>query len=93
MIIEKELLSRQVSEFKVDGITCMDCAAKFEKAVSQLPGVINSKLNTVTGKLVVEGIADLESIRKLGKEENYTIDLAQQPKAHFKSEFKVDGIC
>jgi len=31
-------------------------------------------LNTMTGKLVVEGTADLEAIRKLGKEENYIID-------------------
>ncbi|MDD3364840.1 MAG: heavy-metal-associated domain-containing protein [Syntrophomonas sp.] len=92
MIIEKELLSRQVSEFKVSGITCMDCSAKFEKAVSQLPGIASANLNAMTGKLVVEGMADLESIRELGKEENYTIDPVQQPKAQLKNEFQVDGI-
>lgn len=55
----------------------MDCAAKFEKAVSRLPGVASAKLNTMTGKLIVEGAADLEAIRELGKEENYTIDRVQ----------------
>lgn len=40
---------------KVDGITCMDCAQKFEKAVNELPGVIKAQLNTVTGKLKIEG--------------------------------------
>jgi heavy metal-(Cd/Co/Hg/Pb/Zn)-translocating P-type ATPase len=59
----------------------MDCAAKFEKAVSRLPGVAKANLNTITGKLVVEGTADLESIRELGKEENYTVtsEQAQSP--------------
>ncbi|KJR46512.1 Lead, cadmium, zinc and mercury transporting ATPase [Desulfosporosinus sp. I2] len=37
----------------------MDCAAKFEKNVAALPGVSGARLNTVTGKLTVEGTADL----------------------------------
>ena len=55
----------------------MDCAAKFERAVSRLPGVAGANLNTITGKLIVKGTADLESIRKLGKEENYTVNRVQ----------------
>ncbi|MDD3364841.1 MAG: heavy-metal-associated domain-containing protein [Syntrophomonas sp.] len=70
----------------------MDCAVKFEKAVSRLPGVASAKLNAMTGKLIVEGSADLKAIRELGKEENYTIDPVQQPKAQLKNEFQVDGI-
>jgi len=61
--------------FQVTGITCMDCAQKFEKAVNELPGVVSASLNTMTGRLLVEGSADLASIRKLGQEENYTINL------------------
>ncbi len=59
----------------VTGITCMDCAQKFEKAVNELPGVVKASLNTVTGKLAVKGMVDLKAIQKLGKEENYTISL------------------
>lgn len=59
--------------FQVDGITCMDCAQKFEKAVNGLPGVIKATLNTMTGKLAVEGEADLAAIQELGNEEDYTI--------------------
>lgn len=70
----------------------MDCAAKFEKAVSRLPGVASANLNKMTGKLIIEGAADLQAIRELGKEENYTVDPSQQPKAQLKNEFQVDGI-
>ncbi|HML35152.1 MAG TPA: heavy metal translocating P-type ATPase [Sporomusa sphaeroides] len=59
--------------FQVDGICCMDCAAKFEQAVAALPGVKSVNLNKVTGKLSLEGAVDLEAIRRLGAEENYTI--------------------
>ncbi|VBB08657.1 p-type atpase phosphorylation site [Lucifera butyrica] len=63
----------QLHIFQVDGICCLDCAAKFEKGVAALPGVIKASLNTVTGKLTVKGEADLESIRRLGAGENYII--------------------
>lgn len=59
--------------FHVKGITCLDCARKFEKNVAELPGVTGASLNTVTGRLVVEGKADLEAIRREAKKENYTV--------------------
>jgi len=68
----------------------MDCAAKFEKAVSGLPGVASANLNTITGKLVVEGVVDLEVIRALGREENYTIDRVQSQISKEASPEKVD---
>jgi Cd2+/Zn2+-exporting ATPase len=39
--------------------------------------VASANLNTMTGRLVVNGTAELESIRELGREENYTIDIMQ----------------
>jgi len=51
----------------------MDCAAKFEKGVAALPGVTRASLNTMAGKLTVEGLADLEAIRREGRKEKYTI--------------------
>lgn len=59
--------------FQVDGITCLDCAAKFEKNVAALPGVTRASLNATAGKLTIEGEVDLEAIRREGKQENYTI--------------------
>ncbi|MCX7780811.1 MAG: heavy metal translocating P-type ATPase [Negativicutes bacterium] len=66
-------LEHQTTTYNIEGITCMDCAQKFERAVNGLPGVVNASLNTVTGKLTVEGKADLKAIQELGKKEDYTI--------------------
>lgn len=60
-------------ELTVSGITCMDCALKFEQAVRALPGISAAKLNTTTGLLRVEGACDLEAIRTLGRIERYII--------------------
>lgn len=49
-----------------------------------------AKLNTATGKLVVEGEADLEAIRRLGKAENYTIVPEGEPQAE-TTRRKVNG--
>lgn len=62
-----------VTIFQVDGITCLDCAQKFEQEVKELPGVVRASLNTITGKLTVDGAADLATIRRLGREEDYAI--------------------
>lgn len=57
----------------------MDCAVQFEQSVNALPGVGKASLNMITGKLTIEGVVDLAAIRRLGVEENYTINsLAQQ---------------
>jgi len=64
--------------FQVDGITCMDCAQKFEKAVNELPGVRKASLNRMTGKLIVDGTANLQTIRTLGQQEGFTINLIMQ---------------
>lgn len=68
----------QVSSFQVDGITCLDCARKFEKAVNALPGVTRASLNPITGKLTVIGVADLTAIRERGKEEEYIVNLVNE---------------
>lgn len=83
---------RRKTVFQVDGITCLDCAQKFEKAVQELPGVTSAVLNTMTGKLTVEGEADLQSIRKLGLEEDYTISPAEHVQSRAVAVFQVDGI-
>lgn len=75
---DKNTPIKQMMKLKVEGITCLDCAQKFEKAVASLPGVIKASLNTVTGILTIEGNADLKAIRRLGKEENYTINFVEQ---------------
>jgi Cd2+/Zn2+-exporting ATPase len=73
MIEEAPLREELIVSLQVTGITCLDCAAKFEKAVNKLPGVDKAVLNMFTGKLIIVGAVDLAVIRKLGREENYQI--------------------
>ncbi|AGB48873.1 copper/silver-translocating P-type ATPase,heavy metal-translocating P-type ATPase, Cd/Co/Hg/Pb/Zn-transporting [Methanomethylovorans hollandica DSM 15978] len=87
-----KVINKQKVVFQVDGITCLDCAQKFEKAVNELPGVLSASLNTMTGKLTVEGMADLAAIRRLGQDENYTINPMEQVKNKAPTVFQVDGI-
>ncbi len=79
--------------FQVTGITCMDCAQKFEKDVAALPGVTRAVLNTMTGKLTVDGTVDLETVRRLGGEHDYTVDVVSEPVRPAVTTFQVDGIC
>ena len=65
---------KPIAEFQVQGISCLDCAQKFEQAVRQLPGVVQAALNPLSGKLSVTGTADLAAIRRLGSEEGYAVD-------------------
>ena len=73
METEEAVTERTATTFQVDGITCLDCARKFEQAVSKMPGVTKVSLNAMTRKLTVEGRADFAGISRLGREEDYTI--------------------
>lgn len=81
MMEEMQLESERLISLQVTGITCLDCAAKFEKAVNKLPGVNKAVLNMLTGKLLIEGVVDLAVIRQLGRAENYVITREAQPVA------------
>lgn len=93
MTQQAEWSSDQVVLFAVNGITCLDCAAKFEQAVKKLPGVHKASLNVMAGKLTVEGVVDLEVLRQLGRTENYSITPMKQqckmnvPKGTFQMDF------
>ncbi len=62
-----------ISRFRVQGISCPDCAEKFRRRVADLPGVRSASLNTVRGTISVDGVVSLELLRELGDEEEYTI--------------------
>ena len=64
-MIKSHLLHYQ---FQIQGLDCPDCAQSLEKAVSNLPGVKQSRLNYATARLLVEAEMRDEldaSIRKL----------------------------
>ena len=41
--------------FRLSGLNCASCAAKIEDRVGRLDGVINTTVNFVTTRLVIEG--------------------------------------
>jgi len=59
--------------FRVEGLSCTNCAAKFEKNVSQLPKVKNANINFGAGKLSIEGEASIEELQSAGAFENLKI--------------------
>ena len=91
-IEETAATGNKVTVFQVEGITCLDCAQKFEKAVSELTGVSKVSLNTMTGKLTVEGDANFKTIQELGKDEDYTVAIVTQPSGLQTAVFQVEGI-
>ncbi|GBG56924.1 copper-translocating P-type ATPase [Sporomusaceae bacterium FL31] len=60
----------QQSVFQVSGLDCGDCAAKLEKRVASLAGVLSAQVNFAAGKLTVEhttAIADiLQAVKQAG---------------------------
>lgn len=62
-----------IKKFRITGITCLDCAQKFEQAVRERPGVVRVSLNTMTGVMEVEGKILLNDIQSMGKSEGYSV--------------------
>ncbi|CDX00861.1 Cadmium-transporting ATPase signature [Desulfitobacterium hafniense] len=40
--------------FRLEGLGCANCAAKMEKAITELDGVKNATVNFMTTKMVIE---------------------------------------
>ena len=60
-------------EYRVEGLSCPDCSAKFEKNVKALPEVTEAKVNFSVGKISVTGDVSIEAIEKAGAFEKLTI--------------------
>ncbi|MGJ9382751.1 heavy metal translocating P-type ATPase [Salipaludibacillus sp. CF4.18] len=59
--------------FKVKGMTCTGCAARFEKNVKQIPGVKEANVNFTSEKLIIEGHASIQELEKAGAFENVKV--------------------
>ena len=40
--------------FKIEDLDCPNCAAKLEKAISEIPGVKKASVSFIAGKMIVE---------------------------------------
>lgn len=60
-------------EYRVEGLSCPDCSAKFEKNVKELPEVTDAKVSFSVGKISVVGDVSIEEIEKAGAFEKLRI--------------------
>lgn len=65
--------------YRIQGLSCTNCAAKFEKNVQHIPGVTGTNLNFGAGKITVEGRATLEELEAAGAFDNLQLQSIDEP--------------
>lgn len=74
------------SVFLVSGMDCADCAAKLEKRVAALNGILSVQVNFAAGKMTVEHTAPVADILQTVKQAGYQAERqttgARQPEVH-----------
>ena len=68
-------MSEKMTEktYRIEGLSCTNCAGKFEKNVKQLPGVTSETVNFGASKISVEGQTTIEELEEAGAFENLII--------------------
>lgn len=61
------------NEYRVQGFSCANCAATFEKNVQELDGVTEAKVNFAASKITVHGSTSEEELEKAGAFENLKV--------------------
>lgn len=52
--------------YRLQGLSCTNCAAKFEKNIRDIPSVEDVQLNFGASKLTVQGNASVEQLEQAG---------------------------
>ncbi|MFJ7747534.1 heavy metal translocating P-type ATPase [Peribacillus sp. NPDC097295] len=68
----------QYKTYRIQGLSCTNCAAKFENNVRGLDGVKEAKINFGASKISVSGSATIEDIEKAGAFDNLKIRTEQE---------------
>ena len=92
---EAKALETEKNMYRVQGLTCANCAGKFEKNVKRLPGVEDAKVNFGASKIVVYGNATIEELEKAGAFENLKVTpekSARQASQEVKEDTKEDKV-
>lgn len=68
----------QLKTYRIQGLSCTNCAAKFENNVRGLDGVKEAKINFGASKISISGSASIEDIEKAGAFDNLKIRTEQE---------------
>ncbi len=79
--------SHDISVYRVQGLSCTNCASKFERNVKALPGVHDAQINFGAAKLTVFGHATLAELVKAGAFDHLSITPHQQRITEVKQPF------
>lgn len=72
--MNQQVQSPDKKVYRVQGFTCANCAARFEKNVKSIPGVIDAKVNFGASKLAVYGgEPTIEQLEEAGAFENLKV--------------------
>lgn len=67
--------------YRINGLSCTNCAAKFEKNVKAIPGVTNATVNFGASKISVVGNASIIELEKAGAFENLKLSAENSVKS------------
>ncbi|MGG1312307.1 heavy metal translocating P-type ATPase [Cohnella laeviribosi] len=84
---QHEAANHEKQVYRVQGLTCTNCAGIFEKNVKKLPGVADAQVNFGASKITVIGNATIEELEKAGAFENLKVIPEKQRVAEKKEPF------
>ena len=84
----------EMKVFRVQGFSCANCAAKFERNVKELPGVQDAKVNFGASKISVSGAVTVQELEKAGAFEKLKVkpETAQPIQAELEEQSKEQNI-
>ncbi|MFC4388013.1 heavy metal translocating P-type ATPase [Gracilibacillus marinus] len=71
--MSNQLTEEEMTTYRVQGFSCANCAAKFEKNVQELPGVHHAKVNFGASKIYVHGNTTIKQLEQAGAFENLKV--------------------
>jgi len=60
--------------FTVTGMTCMGCVASVKKMLTAIPGVTAVDVDLASGKAVVQGQAEVETLKQAVRNGGFGVD-------------------
>lgn len=79
---------KNVQNYRVEGMSCANCAKIFEKNVEKLAGVKEARVNFGASKISVQGSVTIEALEQAGSFENLTVRNERERKVKKESIWK-----